>query len=264
MHGLWRRTSDRLGYCWRLVATGSSFALFGLGGLVIPALVLPVVWALGGGQGRRQRRARYLAHKTFALFILTMRLLGVLTWQASHRERLLLPGQLILANHPTLLDVVFLVSLVPDACCVVGKGLDSNPAMRGFIGMAGYITNDNGQRMLAAAEKAMRGGSSVIIFPEGTRSKPGQPLRFLRGAANIALRTRATVRPVTISCAPLSLTKGSAWHEIPDRPVRFRIRAGKRIDMAAYRQAPPAVAARRLTLDLQEHFTRELGANGNG
>ena len=227
-------------------------------------LALPIIWALGGGRQARQRRARYLAHRTFALFVLYMRLVGVLTWQARHRDRLRLPGQLILANHPTLLDVVFLVSLVPDACCIVGEGLGANPAMRGFIRMAGYIGNGNGQRMLEEAEKAMKRGSSVIIFPEGTRSRPGEPLRFLRGAANIAVRTQAAIRPVVITCRPLSLTKGSAWHEIPGKPMRFCLRVGGPIATAAYLREPPTRAARRLTRDLQEHFTKELGAHASG
>ena len=247
-----------LNYCWRLVATGFGFVLFGVGGIVIPPLAAPIIYLLGGEQQIRRQRARALIQKTFALFISILRLLGVLRWHVINRERLLESGQLIVANHPTLLDVVFLVSLVPDACCIVKGNLRYNPAMRGFLAITGYITNDNGTQMLADAESVLTKGSSLIVFPEGTRSTPYKPLKFQRGAANMAVHTKSAMLPVTISCAPISLTKNSAWYDIPGRPLEFRIIVGDRIGIDSYLHKVPTVAVRQLTQDLQDYFTKEL------
>ena len=240
------------------MATGFCFLLFGLGGVVLPALALPALWSLGGGEQARTRRTRLLVQKTFALFVYTMKLLGILTWRVTNRDQLRQPGQLILANHPTLLDVVFLVSLIPNACCIVGGRLRANPAMRGFITLAGYITNDVGESLLTESASALAQGSSLVVFPEGTRSKPGYPLHFLRGAANVAVRAGSAITPVLITCVPISLTKGSPWYEIPDSPMRFHIIVGSKISIDSYLHEAPSLAVRKLTRDLQSHFTEEL------
>jgi 1-acyl-sn-glycerol-3-phosphate acyltransferase len=46
------------------------------------------------------------------------------------------------------------------------------------------------------------------MFPEGTRSRPGQPLVFQRGAANVAVRAARVATPVYIHCDPA--TSGAA------------------------------------------------------
>ncbi|WP_245395071.1 hypothetical protein [methane-oxidizing endosymbiont of Gigantopelta aegis] len=42
-------------------------------------------------------------------------------------DKLNRPGQLIVANHPTLIDIVFLISRIPYACCIVKDSLWHNP-----------------------------------------------------------------------------------------------------------------------------------------
>lgn len=48
-------------------------------------------------------------------------------------------GMVVIANHPTLIDVVVLISLMPNAGCIVKQGLWRNPFLRGVVSAAGYI-----------------------------------------------------------------------------------------------------------------------------
>ena len=59
-----------------------------------------------------------------------MRCLGLMTYEIRGRERLRRDGLLILANHPTLIDVVLLVSLLPNADCVVKSAVARNAFMK--------------------------------------------------------------------------------------------------------------------------------------
>ena len=72
---------DRLGWCWRLVATGLCFASFGLGGLLLWALVFPAVSLLVREPARRACVSRRIIHLTFRFFVGLMRGLGVLTYE---------------------------------------------------------------------------------------------------------------------------------------------------------------------------------------
>ena len=74
-------------------------------------------------------------------------------------------GLLILANHPSLIDVVFLISFVRHADCIVKAALAHNPFMRGPIRAAGFITNGDGAGLLEDCVKSLRGGNNLIVFP---------------------------------------------------------------------------------------------------
>ena len=105
----------------------------------------------------------------------------------------------------------------------------------------------------------MADGKDLIIFPEGTRSRPGKALKFRRGFANIALLAEARIQPVTIDCCPIMLSKGDPWWKIPQKRSHFRVTVGDCLDASSalgyqYR----SLAARHLVRRLQAYFTEQL------
>ena len=96
---------------------------------------------------------------------------------------------------------------------------------------ANYIANEfNGliERCLASPAT----GSSLIIFPEGTRSPPGQLHPFHRGASNIALMSGKNIAPIVISCQPQTLLKHQRWYEIAPSPPHYVIAVMPDIDLS--------------------------------
>lgn len=248
-------------WAWRLVATGASFVLFGLGGLLLRVLVLPLLRCLPGAAPDRRRRARAAISRAFWLHVQFMYRTRALDFMIEGAERLGRPGQLVVANHPSLIDVVFLISQIRDANCVVKQSLFNNPCMRGPVRTAQYIGNDGSADMLDRAADVLRDGQCLIVFPEGTRTTPGQPPRFHRGAAAIALRGARTVTPVFIDIDPPTLTKGVPWYRIPHGRFRVRLRVGADIDPAPFiASAPMPIASRRLNDHLHQLFLRELAS----
>ena len=70
-----------------------------------------------------------------------MRGVGVLTYEFEGAERLGRPGQIIVANHPSLIDVVFLLGFTPQATCIVKEALFQNPFTRWPVAAAGFVSN---------------------------------------------------------------------------------------------------------------------------
>lgn len=245
---------------WRLLATAVSFLLFGLGGIIIPLVVIPVIYLLPGDVQRRERRGKAFIHHSFRVYIRLMKSMGILSYKLEDIDRLK-EAKLVLANHPTLIDVVFLISLIPQANCVVKSALMRNPFTRGPLKAAGYIVNDDSvDDVIAAAEAAFKHGDVLIIFPEGTRSIPGKVLTLKRGAANVAVRTQVDVTPVLIDCQPVTLTKGQPWYQIPDSKPHFKITVAEPIAITDFiKQDKPSVAARNLTSALSQYFNEEIG-----
>jgi 1-acyl-sn-glycerol-3-phosphate acyltransferase len=245
-------------YYWRFVVTAVSFFLFGLGALVVGAVLLPLVRIIPADRERKRGRARAVMRGALRLFVAVMHRWGGMTYEFRGVARLGRPGQLIVANHPSLIDVVFLLAFTPGAGCVVKHGLWRNPLTRGAVTLAEFIANDSTAAMIEAATESLRSGQTLIMFPEGTRTRPQQPLAFHRSAANVALRAGAVITPVYIRCEPTTLTKAEPWYRIPARRPRFTLVVGEDLDIDMYRSAPRPIASRELNERLQAHFEAEL------
>lgn len=252
----------KLKFSWRWCATAFSFFIFGVGGVLIPLVVVPILYLLPGNHLVRERRGQKFIHLSFRAFIGMMSFLGVLTYKVSDLKKLQ-HAKLILANHPSLLDVVFLISLVPNANCVVKAGLIRNPFMRGPIKAAGYIVNDgDADDVLVAAADAFDKGHALIIFPEGTRTTPSQLIQLKRGAANVAIRTGVDITPVLITCFPTTLTKNDRWYQIPKNPMHFEIKVKEKIAVSPYlSDLNYSRGARALTHDLTTYFNNKVELN---
>lgn len=249
---------------WRLIATGLSFSLFGLGGLTLAATVFPLFNLLIRDRDRRAAMAQQTVHAAWRVFVRFMALTGVLTYVCHGRELLRGDrGVLVIANHPSLLDIVFIMSFMERTQCVVKAGVWRNPFMRGAVTAANYIPNTGDpEKLLEDCEAALRAGNNLVIFPEGSRTPPGRKRKYQRGFAYVALRAHAPIRLVTITCTPPTLLKDEPWYTIPSRRPHWVIRVHERIEpsdlLLADQRAEPAIAARRLCADVERRIEESL------
>ena len=246
-------------YYWRLLATGFCFAAFGVGGIVIGVVVAPILSLCIADRPRLHRIVRRLIHFSFRIFVGLMKGLGVLTYSIHGRERLNAAGELVIATHRTLIDVVFLVSCIPNAVCVVKDGVFKSRALGALARAAGYVNSGGDAELsLQRAIDALKSGATLVIFPEGTRSSDAAEPRLRRGAAYIAMATGKPLTPVRIACDPITLTKSQHWYEIPPRRVHFEINVGARIGVdPLVPAASKHVAARALTARVKDFFLED-------
>jgi 1-acyl-sn-glycerol-3-phosphate acyltransferase len=250
---------DRL---WRIAGTGIVFGFLFGGGAVLALTVFPVVHLVTPSGPLRRKRNQYVIHLIFRFYVGMLRTLRLLDLEVTGQEKL---GdgvpRLIVANHPSLLDVVFLMALVPHSQCVVKKELWRSRFLGRLVRSAGYINNDlTAEALTAACQDAISQGNSLIIFPEGTRTTPGQPMRFRRGFANIAALLEAQIQMVTITCDPPTLVKGEKWWVVPRRRPLFRVQIGERIDAKGWFGCKHrSLAARKIVRQLEAYYARQLG-----
>lgn len=215
-------------YCWRVAATGFSFASFGLGGMAIATVIAPVLNATTSDSEKRQQRAQNVIKYSFKGFTEMMVKLGIMTYSVDGLEKLQNSRQeLVIANHPSLIDVVVLIGMMQQANCVVKQSLWSNPFTKGPVQSAGYILNAGSQQFVEDCVTRLKenNAASLLIFPEGTRTEKGMILNeFQRGAANIAIRANVPIRPVVITCTPSTLTKNEKWYHVPSRPFHIEVK----------------------------------------
>lgn len=244
----------RLHQFWRLLVTAMGFLIFGLFGILFKIILLPYTLRLSSANLERYQQARRLVTASWRWFTLYLIKTGGIEVRFIGFERLGKTGQLILANHPSLLDVVLILSRVPEANCVVKKDLLNNPAMNSQILACGYIPNQEDIDFIEKIHKVLQ-QECLLIFPEGTRTGWDNTVRFHRGAVSLGLRSAKIITPVVIKMSPPNFKKGQAWYKIPLQKPVYELRVGKDIDPATWlAEKPLPIAARRLNDYLQHYF----------
>ncbi len=200
-------------------------------------------------------------HHCFRLFLRFIETTRVMDFEFEREDRLSLSGPgLVIANHPTLLDVVVLISRLPQADCIVKKDLWKNVFLKRIISAAGYISNDDGPSLVAAAIERVQKGRKVIIFPEGTRSLPEGLRSFSQGFAHIAVRAPCVIWPVVMTCKPSALTKGRSVFSVPAKRPRLTASVENPLNPADYfdQADSAAVAVRKVTVAVKQFFEEKV------
>lgn len=247
---------------WRIFATGLCLFIFGFGGVLMTITVFPLQRLFIRDTQRRNAAARVAVHYTFRFFINIMALVGICRWHIEGAERLQsLKGKIIIANHPSLVDVVALIAHIKNADCVVKSHLFKNPFMRGVIQASGYLSNSEPDKLLEDCKASLENGNNIIIFPEGTRTTVGQAMKLQRGFANMAVRARTDLVFILIKVTPAALTKEIAWYNVPSRRFDFDMQVKNTIDISTYCddfEGNTTKAVRQLTRDVETLFKQEL------
>jgi 1-acyl-sn-glycerol-3-phosphate acyltransferase len=206
-----------------IIAYYLSWVWFGLGGLLLnlacaPLLLLPHRERFGPAVRRTIRRM-------FAWWLKWFHASGVLRvdWRGFPADEL--PnGSVYVANHPTLIDAPILLSRIPEATCIFKPSLLRNPFIGPAAILAGYTAGGGVVDLVRDAADQVSAGRSLLIFPEGTRTTPGQALNPLKpGFALIAARAGAPVRLMTIRSSPRLVARGRAWWKPPQLPAWMEI-----------------------------------------
>ncbi|WP_084419737.1 lysophospholipid acyltransferase family protein [Henriciella litoralis] len=246
---------------WRLVATGISFSLFGLGGLIMALIWFPLINLFIRDKQKRARFARASVHRIWRIYIEIMRGLGVLTYEFEGAEKLrACRGTVVVANHPSLIDVVFLMGFMQHTRAVVKEGVWNNFFMSGVVRACNYIPNlGDPERLIEDCSDALRDGANLCIFPEGSRTPIEKRAKYQRGFAHVALQADAPVLLVAIEVTPPTLRKNEPWYSIPVKKPHWRIRVIDTIETAGeHRYKRSVLGVRALTQNVQKRIEEEL------
>jgi 1-acyl-sn-glycerol-3-phosphate acyltransferase len=147
---------------------------------------------------------------------------------------------LLAANHRSFLDPFIIGAMLKRPVYYVAKKeLFANPLCAWFLNALGAFPVDRGasdQEMLETARAILRRGDAVVIFPEGTRVRPGGLGRPKRGVGRLALETGAPVVPIAL-IGTEDVRKG--WRI---RPRHVRIRAGRPLTFPRVEQPSRSLA----------------------
>lgn len=207
-------------------------------GLLATLAVMILVWTvlavllLAPMPARRRRAwARRTMTDGFAVFARLLTLAGAYRLDLTALDALRAGPALILApNHPTSLDAIVLLTRHPDLACVLKPQLLSNPFLGAGARLAGFIRSDPPRRMVKDAVAQLRRGSSVLLFPEGTRTRRSPINTLTASVAVIARHAHVPIQVVLIETDSAYLGKGWPLLKAPRLPILYRARLGERLE----------------------------------
>lgn len=199
------------------------FCVFGLGSLLIGSAIFPIILLVYKSEKQRKIFANSI-HLSWRFFIWLICFLRLIKVNCPEYKRLKsLRGTIVIANHPSLIDVVILVSRIPNSICVVKESLFRNLFVRKVIGKT-YLSNTmNPDEFITNGSDILSKGYNIVIFPEGTRTIPNRTIRLHRGFAYLQIATGASILPVKITNTPPILGKQQKWWDIGSKTSVYDI-----------------------------------------
>jgi 1-acyl-sn-glycerol-3-phosphate acyltransferase len=163
--------------------------------------------------------------------------------------------QIFASNHVSWYDVFAIAAALPKRFRFVAKAeLGLIPIFGQAWKAAGHISVDRKNRAAAVASLDAAGRliradhSSVVIFPEGTRSATGELLPFKKGAFMLALHTHVDIVPVAVIGSRHVMPKGG-WRV---RSGEVIVRFGQAIETAGYDEQNRDELIRRVRSAIEE------------
>jgi 1-acyl-sn-glycerol-3-phosphate acyltransferase len=156
--------------------------------------------------------------------------------------------RVLIANHPTLVDVTAFLARYDQLCCVTKKRLFRDPFMGQILRQCEYIPGAvggpfAGSSVVLAGINRLNAGQSVLVFPEGTRSPISGQHVFQRGAFEMAIRARVPVLPFLVTCDPVILNREASLFQVLWQSSRYSIIQLPELDPKDWQGDAAAMAA---------------------
>lgn len=223
---------SRMPRWFRILVVGLCYVVFGGFGAVIAYVLLPLrVLGVRDPEARAQA-AQDLLHVWSRRYFAFICRVGIA--KPEYPAPIDLPtggGAVIIANHPSLLDVVFVMGAIPRLTYVAKESWMTSPLVGRLLRTCGHIASPRGKTPADGAIaldrmiQALRAGRTLLVFPEGTRSPRHGMWPFQRGAFEAAVRAGAPIVPCVIEVEPPMLRKEQPWYDVADRTIDYRMRA---------------------------------------
>lgn len=230
---------------FRGLASLFCFFLFGLGGLILSFFLFLIPF--------KKTSALKLVVFSWKIMAGLFRLFGLIRCDCSRLKEV--RGCVLVANHPSLIDVLLLSVFIPRTFSVAKHALRKNIFV-GRIVRSVFLSDD--EHLLNEAQPLLDAGYNILIFPEGTRSPAKKIHPFKRGAVQLALRTHAPIQPVSIGMSNRILGKEQKPWEMGAKPVLYTFTSLEQIIPQENQEESPHQAASRYTKRLSRLFSAAL------
>lgn len=167
-----------------------SFVFFGLGALITGYIIFPVIKSIYKKNENLKLKYNIVLQKSWYFFVLLLQKLKIIAIKSNDIEKLKnIKNSIIVSTHPSYIDILILISIIPHSTCFVAERIIKNPFFKQIAKELFIIQGQPADMWLDDAKKMLDNGFNIIIFPMGTRHKNNEYPKIRRGAAMLAQNT---------------------------------------------------------------------------
>lgn len=180
-----------------LIYSLALFTYFFIGSLFLNLLLVLIIMPFPAPKAKKRAFLNYLVSKLakstlYAGFHVKKRIINPELLDFSKPS-------ILVANHSSFLDILLVIMLHPKAIIIVKSWVYNSPVFGLFIRYAGYPFSEDGADLnVEIIKKRIEDGYSIVVFPEGTRSRDGEIKRFHKGAFFLAKELNLEIQPVLL------------------------------------------------------------------
>ena len=192
------------------------FCFFGIGALFIRYLIFPF---------QKTKSDNYdTLQKSWQFFIKLLQNTKLISLKINGFEKIKnIKNSIIVSTHPSFVDIVILMSIIPRSTCFVAHKLIKNPFFKGMVELLFVLDSNNIDEWLNNSCKKLDEGLNLIIFPMGTRHFGDEKPKIKRGAALIARKSKKNIAALDIKTNAKFLYVNQPIYDAGYKPIEYTI-----------------------------------------
>ena len=233
-----------------------SFSIFGIGSLLVGMLIFPLIRLFIKNQDKRMDIYSSVVHSSWRVFVNFIRFIKIIKLDIDNIEKLkTIKNSIIVSTHPSYIDVLILLALIPKTTCFVAPKLTRNKFFKRIVESMFLISGKSLEELKEDTKKMFDYGFNILIFPAGIRHRKNEYPKIHKGAALTAINSKKDIVPVIMSTDFDFLQIGQPFYDAGEKPVVYTIRAGKIIEIEKFMEYQDEVLQKR---DLTNEIKKAL------
>ena len=236
---------------YRSIKVCIGFFVFGAGSFLLSFIIFPCIYMFV----KKEKQSEYFSstiRRTWRFFTNFLINLGVIKLNVNQEAFQKIEGKIVVANHPTFIDIVILIGLLPKSICLAKKDVLKNPLFRNIV-KAIYIVNDvDVEKFKENCDKFLKKGYNIVIFPTGTRNRPSEEVKIHKGFATIAINSKVDIIPVKIECDTKFLTKGQPFYDGGNKVVNYEFKISDKVSVNDFNETDEIKLRNKISKKIKE------------
>ena len=219
------------------------FIIFGAGAVVLNFCLFPFI-------KNNKELCSDIIHALWKFFTNLMIALKMIKLDIKKLGRI--ENKVIVSTHPSFIDIIILMGLIPRSTCFVKKELAHNPILKNLVNSI-FITNEAELEELKELSKEMLDrGFNVIIFPSGIRHRKNEYPKIKKGASLIALNAQKNIVPIRLFTDEDFLFINQPFYAAGSKTVTFELEECPEIKIEDFSNDTEIVIKRKLTHEIEK------------
>lgn len=210
----------------------SSFLLFYIGATIINFIAFPFIEIFAKDEKTKYSSIIFYTWKWFIKFLSITKILKLKIEDIDKLRSI--KGKIIVSTHPSYIDILILMSLIPNSTCFVKKELAYNPTLKKIINKIFIQSGLELDEMQRITKDYLDKGFNVIIFPSGIRHRKNEYPKIKKGTALISMNANKNIVPIEMYTDYDFLQIGQSVLDAGEKPVIYNIKVLEEINIQDY------------------------------